>query len=214
MKSIISVSVLLSLLIFASCESEQARNERLKLAEEQRIEFEQIRAEEEKDDAIRLEQERIEQEKKDEEERVKKEIYDKYISNTLYTGATPYAQYYGENSSCDFGCSEIRVKTSNSDVIVTIKRNSRVVSHAFIQAGGYYSFSFPNDTYQAFFYYGEGWNPDQKMKGGKMKGGFISNEHFGKDDPQSLDNNILTYELILQQNGNFSTRPSNQEEAL
>jgi hypothetical protein len=52
------------------------------------------------------------------------------------------------------------------------------------------------------------------MKGGKLKGGFIINENFGKDDPQYLNHNVLTYELILQENGNFSTRPSNPEEAL
>jgi hypothetical protein len=52
------------------------------------------------------------------------------------------------------------------------------------------------------------------MKNGKIKGGFISNEDFGKDDPQTLQNNVLTYELILQTNGNFSTRPSNPLEAL
>ena len=60
----------------------------------------------------------------------------------------------------------------------------------------------------------KGWNPRKEMKGGKIKGGFISDEHFGKDDPQTLNNNILQYELVLQQNGNFSTRPSNPEEAL
>lgn len=52
------------------------------------------------------------------------------------------------------------------------------------------------------------------MKNGKIKGGFISNENFGKDEPQYLNNNVLEYKLILQQNGNFSARPSNGEEAL
>ncbi len=52
------------------------------------------------------------------------------------------------------------------------------------------------------------------MKNGEIKGGFITNEDFGKDEPQYLNNNILEYELILQENGNFSTRPSNPEEAL
>ncbi len=226
MKRIISVTVLLSLLIFASCESEQARKERLEQEEQQRIELEHKRAEEEKAEAIRLEQVRIEQEKQAEAEQIEREaqlekerkeqeIYDKYISNSLRTGATPYSKHYGRNSSCnDYGCSKIRVKTSNSDVVVTIKKNYKVVRHAFIQAGDSYTFSFPNGTYQAFFYYGKGWNPKKEMKGGKMKGGFITNEDFGKDDPQSLYNNVLTYELILQQNGNFSTKPSNPEEAL
>jgi len=215
MKRIISLTVLLTLLIFTSCESEQAKKERLEQEKQQRIELEQKRAMDEKAEAIRLEQVRIEQEKQAEVERKKQEIYDRYISNSLRTGATPYSKYYGGNSSCnDYGCSKIKVITSNSDVIVTIKKNDKVVRHAFIQAGDSYIFSFPNGTYQAFFYYGKGWNPEKEMKGGEMKGGFITNEDFGKDDPQSLNNNVLTYELIMQENGNFSTRPSNPEEAL
>lgn len=216
----------LAIAFLSSCESEQARNERESREEKQRIEFEQKQKEEEKAEAIRLEQARIEQEKQAEaerlereaqleEERKEQEIYNKYISNSLRTGSTPYAKYYGNNSSCnDYGCSQIKVRTSNSDVLVTIKKDDKVVRHAFIQGGDSYTFSFPNGTYQAFFYYGKGWNPEKVMKGGEMKGGFITNEYFGKDAPQSLHNNILEYELILQQNGNFSTRPSNPDEAL
>jgi hypothetical protein len=215
MKRIISVTVLLTVLILTSCESEQAKNKRLEQEKQQRIELEQQRAIEEKTEAIRIEQVRIEQEKQAEVERREQEIYNRYISNSLHTGATPYSKYYGRNSSCnDYGCSKIIVITSNSDVVVTIKRNDKVVQHAFIQAGDSYTFSFPNGTYQAFFYYGKGWNPEKEMKGGDMKGGFITNENFGKDEPQSLYNNVLTYELILQENGNFSTKPSNPEEAL
>ena len=144
-----------------------------------------------------------------------KEMEELYSNNSLQTGSTPYSEYYGGNSDCDSqGCSKINVTTSNSDVLVTIKKNDKVVRHAYIQAGDSYSFSFPNGTYQAFFYYGEGWNPEKTMKGGELKGGFISNEEVGKDDPQSLSNNVLEYRLVLQQNGNFSTRPSNIEEAL
>jgi len=226
MKRLISISAFLLLLSFASCETEEARHQRLAQEKQQQIEIEQKRAVEEKAESIRLEQVRIEQEKQAEaerkerearleKERKEQEIYDRYISNSLSTGASPYLKYYGGNSSCnDYGCSKIKVTTSNSDVVVTIKKNDKVVRHAFIQAGDSYTFSFPNGTYQAFFYYGRGWNPEKEMKGGKIKGGFITNEDFGKDDPQSLYNNVLTYELIMQQNGNFSTRPSNPEEAL
>ena len=52
------------------------------------------------------------------------------------------------------------------------------------------------------------------MKGGEIKGGFLHDEEVGKDDPKALFNNILEYELILQHNGNFSTQPSNLDEAL
>lgn len=213
-------------LVLSSCESEAERKQRLAREEQQRIEIEEKRKVEEAETAFQLEQERIEREKREEEERIVREvrlekerkekaIYDKYINNSLRTGATPYSQYYGRNSSCDnYGCSQIKVRTSNSDVIVTIKKSGSVVRHAYINSGSSYTFSFPNGTYQTFFYYGKGWNPEKEMKGGKMKGGFIDNEDFGKDDPQSLSNNILEYELILQENGNFSTRPSNPDEAL
>jgi hypothetical protein len=214
------------ILLFSSCESEVERKQRLANEEEQIAELEEKRKVEEAELALQLEQERIEREKREEEERIVREaslekerqeraIYNKYISNALHTGATPYSLYYGGNSSCNSnGCSQIKVKTSNSDVIVTIKKNGSVVRHAYINSGSSYTFSFPNGTYQTFFYYGKGWNPEKEMKGGKIKGGFIANEDFGKDNPQTLSNNILEYQLILQQNGNFSTKPSNPEEAL
>jgi hypothetical protein len=48
---------------------------------------------------------------------------------------------------------------------------------------------------------------------GDIRGGFVANEYFGKDESQTLKNQSLTYELILQTNGNFTTKPSNAEEA-
>ena len=222
--------VLCTMLLVASCgESDAERIDRLQFEKEEQFRIEEsrkARQEAAAERAYREEQNRIEQEKRAERERIareirlenerkEREIYNRYINNSLRTGSTPYARYYGGNPTCDnYGCSEIRVKTSNSDVIVTIKKNGRVVRHAYINSRSSYTFSFPNGTYQTFFYYGQGWNPEKEMKGGRIKGGFISNESFGKDSPQYLNNNSLTYELILQSNGNFSTRPSNPEEAL
>lgn len=216
--------------MLVSCESEEERQKRLSREEQQRIELEEKRKVEEADRAFKLEQERIEQEKREEAERIEREarlekerqekaIYDKYINNSLVTGSTPYSYCYGGNSSCsDWGCSEIIVKTPyNSDVLVTIKKGNIVVRHAYIKGGSSYTFELPNGTYQPFFYYGKGWNPEKVMKQttcGTLKGGFIENEDFGKDDPQTLSNDILQYELILQERGNFSTRPSNANEAL
>ena len=209
----------LSLLCFAiflwSCESDAQRKLRLMKEEQQRIELENEQKAKEAERAYQAEQERIEREARLEEERKEREIYEKYINNSLYTGATPYSRYYGGNAECDnYGCSQIKIRTSNSDVIVLIKKNNRVVRHAYISKGSGYTFSFPDGTYQTFFYYGKGWNPEKIMKGGKLKGGFIRNESFGKDEPQYLSNNVLQYELILQRNGNFHTRQSNADEAL
>lgn len=190
------VFVTFLIVTLSSCESEAERNQRIQQEEQQRIELE----------------EQLERERKE------KAIYDKYINNSLSTGSTPYAYCFRRNSSCsEYGCSEIKVETPyNSDVLVTIKKGETVVSHAYIKAGNSYTFQLKNGTYQPFFYYGKGWNPNKIMKQtncGTLKGGFITNEDFGKDSPQSLSNNILQYELILRQNGNFSTRPSNPEEA-
>lgn len=202
-----------------ACESEIDRNDRLAReaqqkeaaakAEAARIEQVQIETEQ------RVEEERVRREAEEEKRRKEKEIYDRYINNSLPTGSTPYFDYYGGNPTCNsYGCSEIVVRTSNSDVLVTIKSQGKVVRHGYVKAGGSYTFSMPNGTYQPFFYYGKGWNAEKEMKNGEIRGGFISKEDFGKDDPQVLRNSVLTYELILQVDGNFSTRPSNPLEAL
>ena len=225
----IFATILLSTML-TSCESEEERQKRIAREEQQRIELAERRKAEEAERAYKLEQERIEQEQREESERIEREarlekerqekaIYDKYINNSLSTGSTPYSYCFGRNSSCsDWGCSQIKVRTPyNSDVLVTIKEGEKVVRHAFIKGGSSYTFELPNGTYQPFFYYGKGWNPEKVMKQtdcGTLKGGFITNEDFGKDSPQTLSNNVLEYELILQQSGNFSTRPSNANEAL
>ena len=141
-----------------------------------------------------------------------------YRNNSLSNGAMPYSYCYGTNRSCTGNsCSQIQVTTpNNSDVVVTIKKAGEVVRHAYIRAGSTYTFNLPNGTYQPFFYYGKGWNPNKFMKQagcGAIKGGFVTGESFGKDDPVTLYNQILTYELIIQQNGNFTTRPSNKNDA-
>lgn len=225
MKYFNALLILLLILIATSCQSEEELERLFQAEEQQRIELEEIRKEEESKRQLELEQERIEKERYQEEERIRlelqrqeKELYDKYIDNVLSTGSTPYSYCFGRNSSCsDWGCSQIKVKTPhNSDVLVTIKQGEKVVRHAYIKKGSSFSFELPNGTYQPFFYYGKGWNPEKVMKEtecGTLKGGFIADENFGKDNPQYLSNNILEYELILQQNGNFSTRPSDANEA-
>ncbi|MFZ2284969.1 MAG: hypothetical protein WAV86_13940 [Lutibacter sp.] len=228
-KIVFTALLLCSLIVLTSCESEAERKQRNAKEAQQRIELEAQRKQDAEELAFQQERERIESEKRDEADRVEREaslekerqekaIYDLYINNSLNTGSTPYSYCFGNNKSCsDYGCSQIKVRTpSNSDVVVTIKKNGEVYSHAYINKGSAYTFELPNGTYQTFFYYGKGWNPNKAMKEtdcGTLKGGFITEEHFGKDSPQSLNNNILEYELILQQNGNFSTSPSNSDEA-
>jgi hypothetical protein len=228
MKKYIFLLLTVSLLLF-SCESEKDRKAREYKEEQTRIELVAKQKAKDEAKAILIEQERIEQkrlaqiERKEtvirlEKERKEKAIYHKYINNSLRTGSKPYVYCFGSSNSCDgYDCSQIKVKTpSNSDVLVTIKKNGKVYRHAYINSSSSYTYNIPNGRYQTFFYYGKGWNPKKFMKEttcGTLKGGFIESEHFGKDSPQSLHNNVLSYELILQQNGNFSTSPSNSNEA-
>ena len=132
-----------------------------------------------------------------------------YIDNHLQTGAVPYdnASLYGSSSTITVSTSV----NSECDVVVIIKHNGNIVRNAYILAGDSYEFSIPNGTYQVFFYGGRGWNPNKKMAGGNT-GGFVANESFSKDSQVTLDYQGLNYELIPQQNGNFSTMQSSENE--
>ena len=151
------------------------------------------------------------------------EIYaDYYSTNSLYNGATPYSYCYGKNPYCSppsgyAECSFIEVKaSSNSDVIVIIKKNNRVYSHAYIKAGGYYKFKLGNGSFQTFFYYGTGWNPKKYIKNancGNIVGGFVNNESLDKSKIEYLYNSTMSYTLYTVVNGNFTPDPSNKQEA-
>ncbi|MBI9056987.1 MAG: hypothetical protein JEZ01_04370 [Labilibaculum sp.] len=214
----IAIGSILLIGLLGACESESEKRIRIAKQEQIRIEKEQKLAKEKRDREIHLAEAARQKAIKKEQERKEKAIYDKYINNSLWTGATPYSNCFGGNGSCSGrGCSQIKVKTPfNSDVLVTIKKNKQVFRHAYIKANSSFTFDFPDGTYQTFFYYGKGWNPNKVMKrnsNGIVKGGFIANEVFGKDRSQLIENGILTYELILQKNGNFTTQSSSKEEA-
>ena len=139
-----------------------------------------------------------------------------YLGNSLATGTTPYKSAYGKNYKCPYTqCSGIKVTApGESDIVVIIKKNNfngKVVAHGYIKAGETFQFDIPDGTYQTFFYYGEGWNPNKVMKGG-VRGGFVKDEIFSKDNPQEIYSGILTYVLQLQRDGNFHTKGSSQDE--
>lgn len=146
-------------------------------------------------------------------------LINQYGDNSLSNGSQPYAQWYGSNSYYDDYTphSEIQVQAPyNSDVIAIVRynnHNGRVAGHKYIKAGRSATIYLRNGAYyQTFFYYGKGWYPGKEMKNG-IKGGFVKDEAYSKDgSPSYLDNNVLTYELTITQNGNFSTSSSNENE--
>ena len=171
--------------------------------------------------------ERIEtakEEKRIREEREKIEAENRrlesiYGDNSLSNGSQPYSRWYGKNQYYDdyTAHSEIVVKAPfNSDVIAIVRYNNMngsVAGHRYIKAGNTSKIYLKNGyNYQTFFYYGRGWYPDKQMKG-KVRGGFLKGEAFSKDgSPSYLENQILTYELTLQENGNFQTSASSEGE--
>lgn len=178
-------------------------------------------SEEKKSDVqLKIEQEREERFRAQEEKEKKAaELNEKYKNNSLRTGATPYSYCYGTNAQCyGNGCSQISVYSPpNSDVLVTVKQNKKVISHAYIAANSGFTINVPNGQYQVFFYFGKGWNPEKEMKKsacGMLKGGFGFDESFSEDTEQNLNNQILTYKLSLQFNGNFLAQPSSMDDAL
>lgn len=152
----------------------------------------------------------------DEIEEVLSEEDKQYLHNSLSTGATPYKEFYGKNYQCPYAqCSGIKITApQESDIVVIIKRNNKdgkVIQHGYIRAGDTCQFDIPDGTYQTFFYYGKGWNPNKEMTGG-IRGGFVKNEIFSKDNPQNIYSGVLTYVLQLQRDGNFQTKSSNRNE--
>ncbi|MEI6265919.1 MAG: hypothetical protein WCP74_12535 [Sphingobacteriia bacterium] len=138
--------------------------------------------------------------------------------NSLSTGAMPYSYCYGASNYCgSYSCSKISVRTGGADVLVTVKDGSGdVVRHAYINGGYSFTFNVPDGQYQVFFYSGTGWNPNKFMTStscGTLHGGFVLDEDVTKDNYISLYSQIMTYELIMQENGNLSTKPSSKDEA-
>lgn len=130
-----------------------------------------------------------------------------YVDNYLQTGSAPYSSNsaYGDNSTIT-----VRTSSSDNDVVVIVKSYGEMVRNAYIQGGDSYTFNLPSGNYQVFFYGGKGWDPTKDMNG--YQGGFVYQETFSKDDPIDLDGQRLEYELILQQNGNFQTKGSSENE--
>lgn len=131
-----------------------------------------------------------------------------YADNYLSTGSVPYS-----NRSLSGTGSEIKVKSSTNgeDMVVIVKNNGSIVRNAYIRKGGSHTFYVPNGRYQVFFYSGKGWNPNKQMPGG-MRGGFVERESFAKDYAMNLDYESVTYDLVPQYNGNFSTASSSATE--
>ena len=143
---------------------------------------------------------------------------EQWMGNSLPQGSMPYAYCFGSGNSCDgYYCSQISVKSGGSDHLVIVKdSNGSVARHGYVKSGLTLTFNVFNGTYQVFFVSGVGWNPNKIMTFslcGKLKGGFATEESVTKGSLIYLNNQIMTYELTLRQDGNFSAQSSSVDEA-
>jgi len=220
------ISFILSLLFIASCDSNHS-SEFYRIQRDDIAGYESFIEKYPSSTLVKDAKERIvaakeraaEQAEKERKEAEMQRLEKQYGSNSLANGSQPYSRWYGKNLYMDDYTphSEIRVKAPyNSDVVVIVRfnnSNGNVAGHKYITAGSTVTIYLRNNyTYQTFFYYGKGWYPDKDMNG-QVRGGFIKNEAFSKDGtPITLENEIITYELVLQENGNFQTSSSSEGE--
>ena len=153
-------------------------------------------------------------------------LFVSFNSFSQYTGSTPWENCFGKNAKCNLyvedgyyvGCSNIEINSSsNSDVVVIVKRNQKILKHAYISANSSHTIEVPDGTCQVFFYYGKNWDKYKKMNSNECNsvlGGFKSDEYVGKDDPISLKGQIMTYTLKSVSYGNFSQKSSSLNEVL
>jgi len=140
------------------------------------------------------------------------------VSYSQYNGATPWDNCFGKNAACKYvGCSDIKIKSSSSPVLVIVKKNENVIKHAYVSSNNSYTFELPNGTYQVFFYYGKKWSSTKKMNSDECNyvyGGWIDNEYVSKDNPITLKDQVMTYTLTQVTYGNFTPKSSSLSEAL
>lgn len=134
---------------------------------------------------------------------------------SLVNGAQPYEYAYGMNLNCEENaCNsfiEIKADAQNDVVVIVKKMNGLVAGHVYVQKGQTSKIGLVNGEYQTFFYSGQIWEPEQNMGNG-IKGGFLENESFTKDDFTLLENARLSYSLTLISSGNLIVQQSSKEE--
>lgn len=143
------------------------------------------------------------------------QAYLKYWDYSLKSGSKPYSYKYGQGES---GYTMIRVNASpNNDVVLIAKHhdNKRVANHVYVRKNETGDIYLPSGTYMVYFYSGRGWNPHKILANG-LRGGFIHNESWGKDDTPVEITIFAGREYTLKEviNGNFHMDPSSLEEAM
>lgn len=137
--------------------------------------------------------------------------------NQLVTGSSPYSAYFGNGVYSSSDDNEIVFRNGPGvDVViclVEVAGRGRVIRNEYIRAGESFTMTqLPNGVYFIRGFYGEDWNPDLELLGGRIIGGFESNASYSesRQDPLSLRDDgysATAYEVTLYSvsNGNMES---------
>ena len=147
-------------------------------------------------------------------------------NTSINNGTSPYNSYFGAGLYDDNSYNEVTFSNSNSsDVIVCLENiySGATIRNEYIRKGSSYTMTkVPNGTYVVKVFYGNNWNPNKLLAGGKIKGGFDEDISFSiSDDPsdyltmnqhktsEGTSYSVWSVTLYSVINGNMDQRPIN-----
>ena len=149
-----------------------------------------------------------------------KTINQSYPSN----GYSPYNSYFGSGDYNYDDANWIKVNTpKNSDIVFVVRDvfTGKTIRNNFIRKNSSFTLSdIPNGTYEFIYFSGNDWSFIEKMKNGKIKGGFTKNKSFSRSE--NISDRIVfkegyygggvTLSLTQVYNGNLETKPADEED--
>ena len=115
-------------------------------------------------------------------------------------GDSPYDLYFGNGIYDNNSYNEFTIKnTHKSDVVVCLEDiySGRKIRNSYIFKGTSYTMlKIPNGTYIVKVFYGNNWNPNKILLGGKIKGGFDRDFSFAVFDDK--DDYVKMYQYVTE----------------
>lgn len=153
------------------------------------------------------------------------QIISEYAGNQLYNGASPYSNYFGQQSyDYNSNCWLVFKNGNQTDAVVCLENtySGRIIRNVYIRAGTRFKMeNIPTGTYMVKSIHGNDWNPYKTLNNGQIVGAFDTDMHFSVSDNQDdwikVENNGYSYTtgeitLYTVSHGNMQQRNINSKE--
>ena len=144
--------------------------------------------------------------------------------SSLSDGDSPYDSYFGRGVYDKKSYNEVTFENSNSsDVVVCLENvySGTTIRNEYIRRGSSFKMTqIPNGTYIVKVFYGNNWDSNRILAGGKIRGGFTKNVSFTTSDhpsdyllmnqkrtPQGITYSQWSVTLYTVSNGNMEQTP-------